>query len=140
MSLTLHAAHRFDLAEVYGPQPPHVWAAISWQAERGLTFAFRDVNSVAQCVGGYVPSLELGCWECWFHAGPHAAPHMLAFVRLARLTLDVVPHSDPRPIEAIVRTRAGGRLARAIGFHPVGAVGAVQVWRARDGRLAGRTE
>ena len=77
MSLTLHAANRFDLAEVYGPRPPAEWAAILWQAEKGMTFAFRDATGRAQCVGGYVPWPAFGVWECWFHAGPQAAPHML---------------------------------------------------------------
>lgn len=137
MSLTLHAAHRFDLAEVYGPRPPQEWAAILWQAEQGLSFAFRDATGRAQCVGGYVPWERFGVWECWFHAAPTAAPHMLSFVRLARLTLACVPHSDPRPIEAAILTRAGARLVAALGFRPVGTVGPVEVWRSRHGRAAG---
>lgn len=139
MSLTLHAANRFDLAEVYGPRPPAEWAAILWQAEKGITFAFRDAAGRAQCVGGYVPWPAFGVWECWFHAGPQAAPHMLSFVRLARLTLSCLPQDDPRPIEAAIVSPAGARLVAAVGFRRVGSVGAVEVWRAHHERPA-RTE
>lgn len=135
--LTLHAATRFDLAEVYGPQLPHVWALIAHQAGQGLAFAFRAPGGAAVCVGGYAPWTAFGVWEAWFHAAPAAAPHMLSFVRLARLTLEALPQNDPRPIEAAVRTRAGGRLAAALGFRRVGAVGGVEVWRRANVRLDG---
>jgi len=138
--LTLHAAHRFDLAEVFGPLPPQMWAAIAWQASQGLAFAFRDATGAAVCVGGYVPWERFGVWECWFHASPAAAPHMLAFVRLARLTLDALPQSDPRPVEAAVRTRAGARLVSALGFRRVGGAGPVDVWRREHGKSDRRSE
>lgn len=127
--LTLDAADRFDMAEVYGPVPPLVWSLLCHQLGAGLSFAFRLPSGAAVAVGGYVPWTARDCWELWFHARPEAAAHTLGLVRLARLTLDALPHCDPRPVEAAVMTLAGQRLARAIGMERVAVIGAVEIWR-----------
>ena len=127
--LTLHAhCDRFDLAAVYGPVLPPMWMLLQHQATAGPSFAFRTEEATV-AVGGYVPWAAAGCWELWFHATPEAAPHMVLLIRLARLTLAALPHSDPRPVEAAVVTPAGARLAHALGLRPVGAAHGIEVWR-----------
>lgn len=128
MTLTLHApCGRADLGEVFGPVQVDVWTVISHQVGLGLSYAFRDAGGRAVACGGFIPLGD--CWECWFHASPEAAPHMLAFVRLARLTFADLPHSDPRPVETIVRTPAGMRIARAMGFRLALALEGIELWR-----------
>lgn len=132
MTLTLHApCGRADLGEVFGPVSVDLWTVVTHQVELGPSYAFRTSDGRAVACGGFI---ALGdCWECWFHAAPAAAPHMLAFARLARLTFAELPHADPRPVETIVRTPAGGRLARAMGFRLVLSLDGIEIWRLRRG-------
>lgn len=118
---------RADLADVYGRCAPLLWVAATRQLDLGLSFAGRDETGTAMFVGGYIPSVD--CWEAWFHARPEGSSHMREALRLTRLTFAALPHSDPRPLETAVSTRAGARIARALGFAFVGGNGAIEIWR-----------
>lgn len=119
---------RTDLAEIYGACVPLLWVCATRQLELGPSFAVRERETgAALFVGGFVPLAD--CWEAWFHAHPAGAPHMPALMRLTRLTFSVLPQSDPRPLETAVRTRAGARIARALGFAFAGSAGGIEIWR-----------
>lgn len=126
--LTLIApCSRVDLGEVYGDLSPFVWAVACRQIALGPSYAITGADGRALFVGGFVPMSE--AWECWFHAAPEAAPHMLALRRLARLTLQDLPQSDPRPVETVVRTPAGARIAAMLGFKKVLVADGLEIWR-----------
>lgn len=128
MSLTLHApCSRVDLGEVFGEVSPFAWTVACQQLATGPSYVVRDGSARALACGGFIPLGDT--WENWFHAAPAAAPHMRAVVRLARLTFADLPHSDPRPVETIVRTPAGARLARLLGFRHAITVDGLELWR-----------
>ncbi|MFD2030232.1 hypothetical protein ACFSKM_07840 [Ancylobacter dichloromethanicus] len=54
---------------------------------------------------------------------------MRRVLALARLTFADLPHSDPRPVETIVRTPAGARIARLLGFRRALAIDGLEIWR-----------
>ncbi|WAC26332.1 hypothetical protein [Ancylobacter sp. SL191] len=118
---------RVDLGEVYGDLSPFVWVVACRQIALGPSYAISGPDGRALFVGGFVPMAE--AWECWFHAAPAAAPHMVALRRLARLTLLDLPQSDPRPVETAVRTPAGARIARMLGFRQVLVTDGLDIWR-----------
>lgn len=76
--------------------------------------------------GGGVP-----VFEAWFLCRPAARRHMLAFLRLAHLTLRAA--LEDGPVEIVARTAAldvpGGRMARLLGFSPAGVEAGAQIWR-----------
>jgi len=129
-ALTLAApCTRVDLAEIYGEVDATLWTLACHQLRMGPSYAVRGGDGRALFVGGFIPTGD--CWECWFHAAPAAAAHMLALRRLARLTLLDLPHCDPRPVETIVRTPAGARIARMLGFCRVTVGDGLELWRWR---------
>ena len=124
--MQLTACDRADLAALFCPCPPLVWACAVRQLELGPCFAVRDADRTLM-TGGFVPMPDY--WEAWWHVAPIAAPLLLPALRLVRLTFAALPQADPRPVETAVRTRAGARVARALGFHRVGTAGNIEVWR-----------
>ncbi|CAA0096200.1 Uncharacterised protein [Starkeya nomas] len=128
MKLTLHGpCTRVDLAEVCGELDPRLWVAFCRQLELGPSYAACGDDARALFCGGFIPTGD--AWECWFHAAPDAGRHMLELHRVARLTLADLPQSDPRPVETIVRTPAGARIARLFGLRRVIAIDGLELWR-----------
>lgn len=70
---------------------------------------------------------------------PEVAPHLVALVRLGRLTLTARLHSGTVAIVGFVKIghQPGERLARLVGFRPVddGAPSGFSRWELRDVRL-----
>lgn len=117
-----------DLADVLGPCHPLTWAAARHQLARSQSYAIRDRDARAIVAGGFWP--EPGYREAWFIGAPDAAAHMTAVLRLTRLTYADLCQCDPRPVIAVVRTPAGGRIASVLGFTPLSG----GVWRLKKAR------
>jgi len=111
-----------DLAEVFGRSSHELWHLGRRQLDAGPSHAIRDREG-ALVVGGYVRD---GDWlETWFWVHPRAGKRMLEIVRLVRLTL--AEHGEDR-IYAVVRSDAGRRIARALGYEPFSIVAGHEVW------------
>lgn len=115
----------FELAEL-----SHAMTRIHWQIakdmwRKGATYAFRADGQLVALAGLF--PVEGGQYtELWFSPAPAAADHMGPIVRQSRLTLARVPY---RGIYTIVRTEAGQRIARLLGFRHEGNYELGEVWR-----------
>lgn len=120
MSLTVGPALFTDLAEREGAMPRAVWAILKRQVHIGEAWSARTDAGELVALFGFLPlDLEEGPAPgaiAWFSHGPAASRHMLAFARVARLTLAASPYGH-----AVVQaaTAAGARLARCAGFQPI---------------------
>lgn len=111
-----------DLADVFGRGDPGLWVIARRQLGLGPTHAIRDAAG-ALVVGGYARD---GDWlEAWFWVHPRAARHMGEILRLVRLTLR--SHGEDR-VYAVMRSDAGRRIARALGFRPAPSVANMEIW------------
>jgi hypothetical protein len=91
-----------------------VWRCVLRQVNGGPSYAVRTASGRALAIGGVFLSETLR--EVWFVVAPDAAAQIAGVIRCARLTLLDLCQSDPRPVFTLARTRAGERIARAIGF------------------------
>jgi hypothetical protein len=97
------------------------------------SFGFAQDGFCLACAG-FVPVGETldgaPVYEAWFTCRPTLARHMLAFVRLAQLTLRELPHDAI--VEAYVAPgwRPGERLAHLLGFKSAGG-SAPDLWEKR---------
>lgn len=114
----------FDMADYCNARTALQWAIAKEMHAGGQSWhVARD--GVTLGVFGVYPMGE-GQGEAWFNAQKQAANHMLALVRLIRLTLDGL---DYREIVTICTTRQGTRIARSIGFKPGGSCDIGEVWK-----------
>lgn len=120
MSLTVARAQLMDLAAREGIMPRAVWAVLKRQVLIGEAWSARNDAGELVALFGFLPmDMEEGPAPgavAWFSHGPAASRHMLAFARLARLTLIRSAYGH-----AVVQaaTAAGARLARCAGFQPI---------------------
>lgn len=128
-----------DLAEVTGPLPYLIWDRARRQLDAGPSYAILNDDG-ALAVGGFARDTGAGVdlWETWFWARCNAAQHMVAILRLVRLTLAEHPEN---PTYALVRTEAGRRIAAVLGYRRGSPINGHEVWwhervNRRDLRLA----
>lgn len=137
--LRLRAADIFDMAELCGASTVFEWRVAREMLARGLCWAAEDESGVLVALGGLYPRDD-GSHELWFAPGAPASRHMLALARLTRLTLCAGSYGE---IVTVCRTRAGKRLARAIGFQFMRCCDAPQddweIWRCRPSLVAEKT-
>lgn len=111
--MLLRPADLFDMAALGGASSAFEWRVAREMLARGLVWAAEDDAGALVALGGLYP-LGNGRHELWFSPGAAAPRHMLALARLTRLTLCAGSYGE---IVTVCRTRAGKRLARAIGFQ-----------------------
>jgi hypothetical protein len=102
-----------DVVAIVPRAPVGVVVGLRSQLEAGPAYALTRGGRVVM-IAGLVP-LPGGGAGGWFVPGPGAASAMRAMVRHARLTLAAAPY---RPVIVQVKSEAGRRIARAIGFSP----------------------
>lgn len=100
-----------ELAQLCGARSRLQWAVARDMWAEGQTFVVR-AGDIPLLLGGFYP-LGGGAAEAWFNVTPAAAPHMLALIRVVRLTMRA---SGYREIVTIATSVAGERIARAAGF------------------------
>lgn len=111
-SLTLKSpAGLMDMATYAGARTSWEWATVKEMHGGGETFLVSAGTDVVLLAGVY--PLGNGEGEAWFTVQPSAAPHMLALIRLIRLTLRGLGY---RRMVTICSTREGVRIANACGF------------------------
>lgn len=100
--------------------PGGLYAHLSVQVLTGFTLAGRDADGAVIAIGGVCcgdPALPAQAWLV-ARPGSRAFPaRLLAARRMLKLLADG-PHRD-RGICALVRSEAGNRMARALGFRRV---------------------
>lgn len=101
------------------PKPLNAESLAKLQLMGGKTYGFHLAENCLACAG----LAEVGdtlegapILEAWFACWPELGAHMLAFVRLAQLTLAELPHDAI--VEAVISDghRPGERLATLLGF------------------------
>lgn len=108
---SLHSpASIMDLATCAGTCSPFKWGAIRSQAERGRTWVLRDDAGEAIACGGIMSD-----GGAWFIAAPAASSRLVALVRAVRR---ILAGNVPAVVLVEVKTPAGARLARLVGFNP----------------------
>lgn len=123
----LHSpASYFDMAQCVGSCRQIDWKLIKHQLAIGSSFSLKQNDAVIACAGIVPVSLDLA--EVWFMPGPKAASGLLAVARATRLTLSRSPYAEHY---ALVRSSAGARLARLIGFERAGKRDGMEVWICR---------
>lgn len=125
-ALTIHSpATAYDLAHCAGATTHQLWAMAKVQLRLGPSFALRGPDGTCIACGGYALGAPDGVVEGWFMASPAASRHMLAIVRLARLTGKGLAY---RRIRVWVSTGAGRRIAKACGYQMLGTAMGLERW------------
>lgn len=143
--LDVHApAPLIDLLELFDPltaaRPTRTKLAL-WQATYSETVGFSLPDGPLIAALGFLPlpPEEPGedLQEMWFVCAPAIVPHLVAWVKLARLTLARLAQDGRLRIRAHVAAghRPGQRLCRLLGFAPAGRDGSFEQWEWRGGRV-----
>jgi hypothetical protein len=92
------------------------------QSAMGRTFGYvDDAGACVACIG--LIETGPGELEAWFACLPGLANHLLAFVRLAQLTLEHARHDATVTTRVSPGWKPGEKLARLTGFRPGDAPG-----------------